>query len=53
MAARNLFHDAVNQRNMTEVDLARKFVQMGVSEDDIVLELHPPYKRPQTGFGVA
>jgi hypothetical protein len=26
---------------------------MGVSEDDIVLGLHPPYKDPQTGLGVA
>jgi hypothetical protein len=41
------------QRNMTEVDIAGEFVKMGVSEDDIVLGLHPPYKRPQTGFGVA
>ncbi|MEG4327531.1 XisI protein [Microcoleus sp. AT3-A2] len=41
------------QRNMTEVDIAREFVEMGVSEEDIVLGLHPPYKRPHTGFGVA
>ncbi|WP_445299415.1 MULTISPECIES: element excision factor XisI family protein [unclassified Microcoleus] len=41
------------QRNMTEVDIAREFVEMGVSEDDIVLGLHPPYKRPHTGLGVA
>jgi hypothetical protein len=41
------------QRNMTEVDIAGEFVKMGVSEDDIVLGLHPPYKGPQTGFGLA
>ena len=41
------------QRNMTEVDIAGEFVKMGVSEDDIVLGLHPPYKHPHTGFGVA
>ena len=41
------------QRNMTEVDIAGEFVKMGVSENDIVLGLHPPYKDPQTGLGVA
>ncbi|MFM2433085.1 MAG: hypothetical protein RLZZ511_4299 [Cyanobacteriota bacterium] len=41
------------QRNMTEADLAQKLVDMGVSKGDIVLGLHPPYKRPHTGYGVA
>ena len=41
------------QRNMTEVDIARKLVEMGVPREDIVLGLHPPYKRPYTGYGVA
>ncbi|MEW5856239.1 MAG: XisI protein [Cyanobacteriota bacterium] len=41
------------QRNMTEVDIALKLVEMGVSKEDIVLGLHSPYKRPYTGYGVA
>ena len=41
------------QRNMTEVDLAQALVEMGVNKEDIILGLHPPYKRPLTGYGVA
>ena len=41
------------QRNMTEADLARELVEMGVPGEDIVLGLHPAYKRPYTGYGVA
>lgn len=41
------------QRNMTETDLAAALVAMGVPKEDIVLGLHPPYKRPFTGYGVA
>ncbi|MGI0493386.1 XisI protein [Alkalinema pantanalense CENA528] len=41
------------QRNMTEADLAQELVEMGVPKEDIVLGLHPPYKRPHTGYGVA
>jgi XisI protein len=41
------------QQNMTDVDLAQEIVEMGVSKDDIVLGLQPPYKRPHTGYGVA
>ena len=41
------------QRNMTEADLAQDFVKFGVPKDDIILGLHPPYKRPHTGYGVA
>jgi hypothetical protein len=26
---------------------------MGIPKEDIVLGLHPPYKRPYTGYGVA
>ena len=40
------------QRNMTEADLAQELVEMGVAQEDIVLGLHPPYKRPLTGYGV-
>jgi hypothetical protein len=41
------------QRNMTEADLAQELVEMGVAKEDIVLGLHPPYKRPYTDYGVA
>jgi hypothetical protein len=41
------------QRNMTEADLAQELVEMGVQKEDIILGLHPPYKRPLTGYGVA
>ncbi|MBV9387583.1 MAG: XisI protein [Chroococcidiopsidaceae cyanobacterium CP_BM_ER_R8_30] len=41
------------QRNMTEVDIAQELVEMGVPKEDIILGLHPPYKRPYTGYGVA
>ena len=41
------------QRNMTEADLAQELLEMGIPKDDIVLGLHPPYKRPYTGYGVA
>jgi len=41
------------QQNNTEVDLAQILVKMGIAKDNIVLGLHPPYKRPYTGYGVA
>jgi XisI protein len=41
------------QRNMTEMDIAAELVEKGVAREDIVLGLHPPYKRPYTGYGVA
>lgn len=41
------------QRNMTEMDIAAELVEMGIAKEDIVLGLHPPYKRPYTGYGVA
>lgn len=41
------------QRNLIEVDIARELVEMGVLKEDIVLGLHPPYKRPYTEYGVA
>jgi XisI protein/XisH protein len=41
------------QRNMTEIDVAAALVEMGIAKEDIVLGLHPPYKRPYTGYGVA
>lgn len=41
------------QQNTTDVDVALELVEMGVPKSDIVLGLHPPYKRPHTGYGVA
>lgn len=41
------------QQNMTDVDVARELLEMGVPKEDIVLGLQPPYKRPYTGYGVA
>jgi hypothetical protein len=41
------------QRNMTEADLAQELVDMGVPKENIILGLHPLYKRPYTGYGVA
>ena len=38
------------QRNMTELDIAEKLVDMGVSKEDIVIGLLPAYKRPYTGY---
>ncbi len=40
------------QYNATEVDFAGKLVEKGVPKDDIVLGLHPAYKRQYTGFAV-
>ncbi|NES20780.1 MAG: XisI protein [Symploca sp. SIO3E6] len=41
------------QRNMTEADLAQDLAEMGIPKEDIILGLHPSYKRPYTGYGVA
>lgn len=41
------------QQNMTESDLGQELVERGVPASDIVLGLHPPYKRPYTQYSVA
>jgi XisI protein len=41
------------QHNATDSDIGRELMEMGVAREDIVLGLHPPYKRPYTGYGVA
>ncbi|BAY93532.1 MULTISPECIES: XisI protein [unclassified Tolypothrix] len=41
------------QRNMIDVDIAQELLEIGIKKEDIVLGLHPPYKRPYTGYGVA
>jgi XisI protein len=40
------------QHNATDVDIGQELVDMGIAKEDIVLGLHPPYKRPLTGYGV-
>jgi hypothetical protein len=40
------------QRNLTEVDLAQELVERGIPKEDIILGLHPQYKRPLTGYGI-
>ena len=41
------------QRNQTDRSIAEELVQMGISKEDIVLGVQPPYVREDTGFGVA
>jgi hypothetical protein len=41
------------QRNLTEINIAEELVKRGIPPEDIVLGLHPPYKRPYTGYGIA
>jgi len=41
------------QYNMIEADLGQELVEKGVPASDIVLGLHPPYKRPYTNYGIA
>ena len=40
------------QQNLTEADPAEDLVALGVAKEDVVLGLHPPYKRSHTGYGV-
>lgn len=41
------------QQNLTDWNPAEELVEMGVPREDIVLGLHPPYKRQYTDYGVA
>ncbi|MCW6038716.1 XisI protein [Spirulina subsalsa FACHB-351] len=41
------------QQNLTEFNPAEELVAMGIPRSDIILGLHPPYKRPYTDYGVA
>lgn len=41
------------QQNTTDIDVGQELIEMGVPKEDIVLGLHPAYKRPYTGYGVA
>ncbi|HEY9878308.1 MAG TPA: XisI protein [Leptolyngbyaceae cyanobacterium] len=41
------------QRNQTDHSIANDLIEMGVSKEDIVLGLQPPYLREYTGLGAA
>lgn len=41
------------QQNLTDQNPAEELVAMGVSKEDIVLGLQPPYKRQYTEYGIA
>ncbi|MGD1808165.1 XisI protein [Dapis sp. BLCC M126] len=41
------------QHNATDIDVGQELMEMGVAQEDIVLGLHPPYKRLYTGYGIA
>jgi hypothetical protein len=41
------------QQNTTDIDVGQELTVMGIPKEDIVLGLHPAYKRPYTGYGVA
>jgi len=41
------------QQNTTDIDVGLELQELGIPKEDIVLGLHPPYKRPYTGYGVA
>jgi len=41
------------QQNTTDIDVGQELIDMGIPKEAIVLGLHPAYKRPYTGYGVA
>lgn len=41
------------QQNTTDIDVGEELLAMGIPREDIILGLHPPYKRPYTNYGVA
>ncbi len=41
------------QQNTTDSDVGQELIDMGVPKEDIVLGIHPAYKRPYTGYGIA
>jgi XisI protein len=40
-------------KQISTIDIGQELVEMGIAKEDIVLGLHPHYKRPLTGYGVA
>lgn len=41
------------QQNTTDIDVGQELIDMDIPKEDIVLGLHPAYKRPYTGYGIA
>ena len=41
------------QQNLIDRNPAEELVDLSVTREDIVLGLHPPYKRPYTDYGIA
>ncbi|MEM9538844.1 MAG: XisI protein [Cyanobacteria bacterium P01_E01_bin.42] len=41
------------QQNNTDLDPAEDLLALGVMREEIILGLHPPYKRKYTDYGVA
>ncbi|MEO0430899.1 MAG: XisI protein [Cyanobacteria bacterium J06656_5] len=41
------------QQNTTDIDIGQELTDMDIPKEDIILGLHPAYKRPYTGYGVA
>jgi hypothetical protein len=41
------------QQNTTDIDVGQELIEMSIPKDAIALGLHPAYKRPYTGYGVA
>ena len=41
------------QQNTTDIDAGQELLDIGIPKEAIVLGLHPAYKRPYTGYGVA
>ncbi|MGD1850800.1 MAG: XisI protein [Cyanophyceae cyanobacterium] len=40
------------QQNTTDIDVGVELMELGVAKEDIVLGLHPPYKRFYAGYGM-
>ncbi len=41
------------QQNTTDIDVGQELIEMGIPKGEIVLGLHPAYKRPYIGYGIA
>lgn len=41
------------QQNATDLNPAEDLIELGVTREDLILGLQPPYKRPYTNYGVA
>ncbi len=41
------------QQNTTDIDVGQELIEMEIPKEDIILGIHPAYKRIYTGYGVA